>query len=275
MPDPLANENMQHRETRAAITGGTHGLGFAIASRLIREGAQGIAVCGRDASQGATAEAELRELGKALYGRAPTVAYIQADLADPGQATGFVERAIERLGTLNGLVNNAGIPSRGGLLDTDLETWEKHMAVNLRAPFLTMQAFVGHLLQRGAPGQIVNILSMVVHCGQSYLTPYSASKGGLATLTKNVANAFVGKRIRCNGVLTGWMETAGEAEIQKKYHGAGDDWAEKAAAELPMGQLVQPEQLAGLVSYMLSPESGVMTGSLVDYDQVVAGAYPE
>lgn len=275
MHRPWTNGSLQHMETRAAITGGTHGLGFAIASRLIREGAQGIAMCGRDPEQGTRAEAELRELGEKVHGSAPTVAYLQADLADPQQATRFVERAIERLGTLNGLVNNAGIPSRGGLLDTDLETWERHMAVNLRAPFLTMQAFVRHLVDRGAPGQIVNILSMVVHCGQSYLTPYSASKGGLATLTKNVANAFVGKRIRCNGVLTGWMETSGEAEIQKKYHGAGDDWAERAAAHLPMRQLVQPDQLAGLVSYMLSPESGVMTGSLVDYDQVVAGAYPE
>lgn len=266
---------MEHEDTRAAITGGTHGLGFAIAARLIDEGARGIAICGRDATEGARAEAELRARGAARRGADPTVTYIRADLADPAQASAFVTTAIDRLGSLNALVNNAGLPSRGGLLDTDLETWERHMAVNLRAPFLTMQAFVRPLVERGEPGRIVNILSMVVHCGQSYLTPYSASKGGLATLTKNVANAFAQNRIRCNGVLTGWMETAGEAEIQKLYHGAGDDWAEQAARRLPMGQLVQPDQLAGLVSYMLSPDSGVMTGALVDYDQVVAGAYPE
>ena len=109
---------------------------------------------------------------------------------------------------------------------------------------------------------------MVAHCGQSYLTPYSASKGALATLTKNVANAYAAKRIRCNGILTGWMDTPGESVT-------GEDWLAKAEAAQPMGQLVKPEQLAGLVAYMLSPESGVMTGALVDYDQNVAGAYPE
>lgn len=270
---------MQHTETKAVITGGTHGLGFSIAKRLIREGAQAVAFCGRDAEHGRVAEQDLRAYAASLPEREgtvnPEILYVQADLADPAQATGFVEKAIDRFGTVNALVNNAGLPSRGTLLDTTVETWDLHMAVNLRAPFLTMQTFVRHLKDRGLPGTIVNVLSMVVHCGQSYLTPYSTSKGGLATLTKNVANAYVGDRIRCNGVLTGWMETAGEAEIQKKYHGAGDDWARKAAENLPMGQLVQPDQLAGLISYMLSPESGVMTGSLVDFDQVVAGAYPE
>ena len=72
-----------------------------------------------------------------------------------------------------------------------------------------MQGVVRHLVETGHPGSIVNILSMVAHCGQSYLTPYSASKGALATLTKNVANAFAGKRIRCKGILTGWMDTPG------------------------------------------------------------------
>jgi NAD(P)-dependent dehydrogenase (short-subunit alcohol dehydrogenase family) len=259
---------MKHTDTRAAISGGTHGLGYAIAQRLIEEGANAIAICGRDETAGHDAVRSLKREGA-------EVVFIKTDLADPDQAKGFVSAAIDRFGTVNALVNNAGLPSRGGLLDTDLATWEAQMAVNLRAPFLTMQTFVQHLVDRGLPGSIVNILSMVVHCGQSYLTPYSTAKGGLATLTKNVANAFAKDRIRCNGVLTGWMETVGEAEIQKMYHGAGDDWASRAGEHLPMGQLVQPDQLAGLVSYMLSPESGVMTGSLVDYDQVVAGAYPE
>jgi NAD(P)-dependent dehydrogenase (short-subunit alcohol dehydrogenase family) len=270
---------MQHSDTRAVITGGSHGLGFVVAQRLIRDGAQAVAFCGRDGAQGDRSEKELRRYAESCTERKglapPDVFYVKADLACPREATGFVTRAIERFGTVNALVNNAGLPSRGGLLDTTIETWDLHMAVNLRAPFLTMQRFVQHLKDTGSPGAIVNVLSMVVHCGQSYLTPYSTSKGGLATLTKNVANAFVRDRIRCNGVLTGWMETAGEGEIQKKYHGAGDDWAEQAGRQLPMGQLVQPDQLAGLISYMLSPESGVMTGSLVDYDQVVAGAYPE
>jgi hypothetical protein len=99
-------------------------------------------------------------------------------------------------------------------------------------------------------------------------------KGALATLTKNVANAFASKRIRCNGILTGWMDTPGENLTQQKFHGVGEDWLAKAEAAQPMGQLVKPDQLAGLVTYLLSAESGVMTGASIDYDQRVAGAYP-
>lgn len=124
-------------------------------------------------------------------------------------------------------------------------------------------------------GGIVNILSMSAYCGQSYLTPYSASKGALATLTKNVANAFASRHIRCNGILAGWMDTPGENVTQQKFHGVGKEWLAKAETAQPMGQLVKPDQLAGLAAYILSPESGVVTGALVDYDQRVAGAYPE
>ncbi len=134
---------------------------------------------------------------------------------------------------------------------------------------------MAHLLARKAPGSIVNVLSMSAHAGQSFLTPYSTSKGALMTLTKNVANAYRTNRIRCNAVLPGWMDTEGEDIVQKKWHGAADDWLEKAEAGQPMGQLVKPAQLARLISYMVSPQSGVMTGSLVDYDQNVAGAGAE
>jgi NAD(P)-dependent dehydrogenase (short-subunit alcohol dehydrogenase family) len=92
-------------------------------------------------------------------------------------------------------------------------------------------------------------------------------------LTKNVANAYRAKRIRCNGIQTGWMDTPGET--QKTFHGAKDDWLAEADRRQPMGQLVKPDQLASLVAYMLSPGSGIMTGAFVDYDQNVAGAIPE
>ncbi|MBK8049564.1 MAG: SDR family oxidoreductase [Anaerolineales bacterium] len=258
----------RHEHTVAVITGGTQGLGLAIARRLAQEGARAIVICGRSADKGAEAEAEIAALGAACR-------CVQADLARPEECYEVVDAAIETYGGVNALVNSAAISTRGGLLDTDLALWEEHMAINLRAPFLTMQRAVRYMKDAGIPGSIVNIISMVALCGQSYLTPYSASKGGLATLTKNVANAFVRDRIRCNGILTGWMETPGEAEIQRRFHGAGADWAALAAQKLPMGQLVDPNQLAGLVAYILSPEAGVMTGALIEYDQFVSGAYPE
>jgi NAD(P)-dependent dehydrogenase (short-subunit alcohol dehydrogenase family) len=258
----------RHQNTVAVITGGTQGLGLAIARRLAAEGAQGIVVCGRNVQRGAQAEAELRGLGVQCR-------YVQADMALPDDCYRVVDAALESYGRVNVLVNSAASTSRGGLLDTTLDIWEEHMAVNLRAPFLTMQRAVKAMQERGEGGSIVNIITMAALCGQSYLTPYSASKGGLMTLTKNVANAFARDRIRCNGILTGWMETPGEDETQRRFHGAGDDWVAQAAKKLPMGQLVQPDQLAGLVAYIASPEAGVMTGALVEYDQFVSGAYPE
>ena len=259
---------MRHKNTVAVITGGTQGLGLAVAHRLAEEGAQGIVLCGRSAERGAQAEAQIAALGVRCR-------YVQADIAHPEDCYRVVDAAVESYGRVNVLVNSAAITTRGGLLDTDLPLWEEHMAINLRAPFLTTQRAVRYMKEAGEGGSIVNIISMAALCGQSYLLPYSTSKGGLMTLTKNVANAFARDRIRCNGIMTGWMETPGEAEIQRRFHGAGDDWAEQAARKLPMGQLVQPDQLAGLIAYIASPEAGVMTGSLVEYDQFVAGAYPE
>ena len=146
---------------------------------------------------------------------------------------------------------------------------------NVRAPFFLMQGFVRHRLSDGGGGAIVNIGSNCAYCGQSYLSSYSASKGALVTLTRNVANAQKLNRIRCNAILPGWMDTPGENITQRKFHGATDGWLERAEAAQPMKQLAKPHQLAFLASYMLSRDAGVMTGAIVDYDQQIPGSYPE
>ena len=258
----------RHRETRALITGGTQGLGLAVARRLAREGAAGIVISGRREALGQKAAAEVRALGTECH-------YVQADVGVADDCRRLIHESLAQLGSLNALLNSAATTERGTLLDTTLEMWQQQMDINARGPFLLMQGLVRHLLERGAPGSIVNVLSQSAHCGQSFLVPYSASKATLANLTKNVAQSHRAQRIRCNGVMAGWMDTPGETAIQKKAHGAGDDWLAKAEASRPMGQLAKPDELAGLISYMLSPESGVMTGALVDYDQWVPGAQPE
>jgi NAD(P)-dependent dehydrogenase (short-subunit alcohol dehydrogenase family) len=149
------------------------------------------------------------------------------------------------------------------------------MAINLTGPFLLMQGVARHLEAKGNPGSIVNILSTSAHVGQSFLAPYSASKGGLMTLTKNAANALLTKRIRVNGVAPGWMDTPAEDAIQKTYHDAPDNWLELAESKMPMGQLAKPDQLAPLIAWLLSPDSGVITGSIIDYDQQIVGALAE
>ena len=265
MTDELSARN---RSTIAVITGGTQGLGLAVAKRLSLEGSPGIVISGRDAERGERAAKEVQAMGTKCR-------FVTADVSKPDDCFRLIDTALKHFGSVNGLVNSAAATDRGTLLDTSLETWDRHFATNVRGPFLTMQRLVSHLVETNKPGSIVNILSMSAYCGQSFLTPYSSSKGALATLTKNVANAFATKRIRCNGIMAGWMDTPGENVIQRQFHGAGDDWLAKAEAAQRMGQLVKPDQLAGLVAYLLSPESGVMTGALVDYDQNVVGAYPE
>ena len=89
---------------------------------------------------------------------------------------------------------------------------------------------------------------MVIHCGQSFLAPYTASKAALAALTRNLAQAHRRDRLRFNGIACGWMDTPGEDATQRRWHGAGDDWLARAEAAQPFGQLVQPDEVAGLAS---------------------------
>ena len=239
--------------TSALISGGTQGLGMAVAECLIRQGCTRLTITGRNADRGEAAAAQLRDAG--------------ADCLFVG--------AIDYHGHVNALVNSAADTSRGSLTDTTPELFDRHMAINVRGPFFMMQGVVRHLLETGKPGSMVNILSTSAHVGQSFLSAYSTSKGGLVTLTKNTANAYRTNLIRCNGVAPGWMDTPGEHVVQKTFHDAPDDWLEKAEAGLPMGQLVKPHQIAPLIAYLLSPDSGIITGAIIDYDQQIIGAVPE
>ena len=261
------SENIFKRntDTHAAITGGTQGLGLAIAKRLVLEGCPAIAISGRNPERGEAAAEQIRSMGAKCV-------YIQADVSTVDDNINFINSAVEQLGGINALVNSAALTSRGSLVDTSVELWMDHLNTNARGPFLTMREFVKHCQASGKPGSIVNILSVSAYCGQSFLAAYSASKGALSILTKNVAAAHARDRIRSNGIMMGWADTPGEHVTQKTFHNASKDWVQSASAKQPMGQLVEPNQVAPLVSYLLSPESGVITGSLIHYDQIVPGA---
>jgi NAD(P)-dependent dehydrogenase (short-subunit alcohol dehydrogenase family) len=113
---------------------------------------------------------------------------------------------------------------------------------------------------------------MNAHCGAPDLAVYSATKGALATLTRNAANALAGARIRVNGINLGWADTPQEHLVQSVEHPAGERWREAAAAGRPFGRLVTPEDVANLTAFLLSRHSGLMTGVLLDYEQLVLGA---
>lgn len=243
------------------VVGGTAGLGAGVARAAVAEGAV-VVVSGRREEPGRQLAAELGERCSSVV----------SDLADPQQAGDAVREVVSRHGRIDCLVNSAGLTTRGTLLDTTPELFDQHVATNLRGPFFTMQAAVADMVQRGEPGSIVNIITSSELGGQPYLAAYVASKAGLAGLTRNAAHAHRWDRIRINGLDIGWTDTEGEHEIQRRFHDAGDDWVAKAAASLPMGKLGQVDEIAAMVVFLLSERSGVVTGSVLDWDQFVPGA---
>lgn len=257
-----------HSQTITIVTGGAQGLGLAIAETLIADGCRKLVISGRNVTKGAAAADALRATGA-------EVEFLPADMGSVVEAQGLVDQTLARFGRVTSLVNCAADTSRGSILDTTPEGWDRLMNINARGPFFVLQRFANAAIAAGHPATAVNIVTMSSHCGQSFLAGYAASKAALANITKNSANALRSNRIRVNGINVGWMDTPGEDAIQKTVHGATDDWLARAEAAQPMGMLVKPAHVAGLVSYMLSDASGVMTGAMVDFDQNVNGAYGE
>jgi NAD(P)-dependent dehydrogenase (short-subunit alcohol dehydrogenase family) len=246
---------------RLLVTGATQGLGETIARAALACDAAAVILSGRNAARGQALAAEL----------GPRAAFLAADLAAPGEAERLIAAALA-LGALDGLVNAAGLTSRGSFLDATPALWDELFAVNARAPFFLMQGLIRHLRARGAPGGIVNIQSINAHCGAPDLAVYSASKGALATLTRNAAHAQLAARIRVNGINMGWTVTPGEETMQAEILGKGPGWLAAAAAAMPLGRLLSMAEVANLTLYLLSDLSGLQTGTIIDLEQRVLGA---
>ncbi len=247
------------------ITGGTQGIGGAAALRCAEWGAAGLVLAARDTAKGEAAVAASAALGcRAVF--------VPVDLAGadaPGQILAACDTAF---GRIDGLVNAAALTDRGGFDDATPEFFDRMMAVNARAPFLLMQGALQRMRRDSIAGSIVNVLSMNAHCGAPDLSAYSASKGALSTLTRNAANAFLKDRIRVNGINVGWADTPNERALQSRIHPDGPRWLETASAARPFGRLINTDELADLIAFLLSRHSGMMTGTLLDYEQRVLGA---
>jgi len=247
------------------VTGATQGIGEGIARACVEAGAKGVALTGRDARRGDGVAADLTRLGA-------QASFVAGDLASEADCRRIVAEAERALGTVDGLVNAAGLTDRGTIEETSVALWDRLFDVNVRAPFILTQEVVRGLKAARKPGAIVNIITRSSHGGQPFLTAYSASKGALAVLTKNNAHALRADRIRVNGLNIGWADTPGEHAIQAR-DGRPADWLAKAEPGQPFGRLIKPRDVAVAAVYLLSDASEMMTGALIDFDQNVMGAY--
>lgn len=259
--DPFESQRLDGRVF--VVTGGTQGLGAAIVARTARLGAAGMVICGRDATRGEAVRRQLEGLGC-------DAVFVSAELADEAACRAVIATCDERFRRLDGLVNAAGLSTRGTLDGTSVELWDRLFAVNVRAPFILMQE-AARLMRRGGRGSIVNIITMESHGGEPVLTAYAASKGALATLTRNAGHQLTPDRIRVNGLNIGWTATEGEHFVQTGT-GEPEDWLARADAGAPLGRLLRPEDIAPMVTYLLSDAAAMVTGSVIDFDQKVHGA---
>ena len=250
----------------ALVTGGSQGLGLAVAGLLAARGASGLMLIGRDHPKGQAAAA-------ALSSSAPDcrVEFLGADLASAGNCHRVVEELDAVFGRCDAFVNCAAATDRGSVWDASVELWDLMLAVNVRAPGLLCQGVARIMAREGTAGSIVLIGSVAGHGGLPKLLPYSTSKGALVAMTRNLAFTLMRHRIRVNLLCPGWMDTPAEDRIQRLYDGASDGWLERAEAEMPFGRLIKPQDIARTIVHLATPESSFMTGAVFDWDQTVIG----
>ena len=251
---------------RAVVTGAAQGIGLAIARRLVDEGLHELLLVDVNADGLAAAATELRRRAANV-----TVIEVVTDLVDIEAATSTIDDAVGRTdgdAPLDVLVNAAGITSRGGLDDITLETFDRLVAINVRAPLFLCQTLAPRM-SRGAT--IVNVTSMLAYGGPPFLLGYSASKAALVALTRGIANTLKWQGVRAFGINLGWTLTPAEQDVQTRVHGLEPDWADALGAAQPFGRLLMPEDPAGLVAFLISKDAAMMTGAIIDLDQYVAG----
>ena len=248
----------------ALVTGGAQGLGFAAAKRFLEEGFGGVMLLDRNGAKLAEAAERLRALGP--------VQLLEGDLLDLSLAPRAVSATVSAFGRLDVLVNAAGNTERCGLDDTTPESFERLFGVNARAPFFLMQEAV-KAMRPNRSGTIVNMSSMLSHGGPPNLTTYSASKAALNIMTRSAAHKVARDGIRIFAINLGWVHSEGEQALQTGFHGMPENWAEEIGRRMPAGRMIVPDDVAGLVAYLVSPSARMMTGAIIDYEQVSVGVF--
>ena len=233
----------------ALVTGGSRGIGRAIALALAGQGAQVAVnyVTNRDA-----ADEVVQQIGE---GRAVA---IQGDVADAGDAKRLVKETIEAFGSLQILVNNAGLTQDNLMLRMSEEAWDRVMAVDLRGAYLTTKVALRPMI-RQRWGRIVNIASVAGLVGNAGQANYAAAKAGLIGLTKSVAKEVASRNITANAIAPGLVETEMTAGLTEEQ--------QQAVLQMtPLGRAATPEEIAPAVAFLASEEAGYITGAVLTID---------
>lgn len=238
------------------VTGSTTGIGKAMASRFVQEGAK-VVIHGLEKDWG---EEVIHALGS------ENAALCIGDLQDEATIKELVRCAILSFGKLDSVVNNAAWVVSSNLDSTDASFFEKILKINTIAPFLLIKESLPYLnAQRGS---VLNIGSVNAYSGEPDLLAYSVSKGSLMTLTRNLGDTLHRENgVRVNQINPGWVLT--ETEQQRKMsHGLSENWFEKIPSVFaPSGRLIKPEEIAAAAVYWLGDECGPISGQIVELEQ--------
>ena len=245
----------------AIVTGAARGIGKAIATALAREGAT-VVVVDLNADGAEQAAAEMRQAGFAASG-------VQADVTQKQSVDRLVQETLSRTGRIDILVNNAGVVSNTPILDLSEEEWDRTLAVNLRGVFVCSQC-VGRVMASQRSGRIVNIASLAGKVGAPGQAAYCASKHGVLGLTKVLAIDLAQFGINVNAICPGNTETEMMRYVfTKRAESRGqtfDDLAQGILAKTPLGRFGQPDDVAQVAIFLVSPASAYVTGQTIDVD---------
>lgn len=249
---------MRLKSKAVLLTGGSQGIGQAIALKFIREGAR-LAIADRDVRA-------LEETVSLLRAEGGEVLPIEADLQDKVQIDQMIDESLETFGSIDVLINNAGICRPAPLLDISEEDWDQHLSINLKAPFLAAQRLAREWMSSGKKGAIVNTSSVNGIQAEANQAHYNASKGGLNLLTMSLALELAPSGIRVNAVCPGFIET----RLTRKAI-QNEAVISEYLKSVPMGRVGQPDEIADVVLFLASEESRYITGHclVVDGGQVI------
>lgn len=242
----------------AVITGAASGIGRASVRRFTAEGALVVAADVDDA--GGTAIAE--EVG---------ATYVHADVTDPAQVASMYQTAVDRYGRLDVCFNNAGImpPEDGSVLETDLDAWRRVQEVNLTSVFLCCKLGIPHLLASGG-GAVVNTASFVALLGAATSQiSYTASKGGVLALSRELGVEFARRGVRVNALCPGPVNTP----LLQELFAADPERAARRLVHVPMGRFAEPEEIAAAAAFLASDDASFITATAFIVDGGVHAAY--